>query len=141
MNEYFWQLAEKAAQCAADIGLVNIDPKWIYSQWAHETADFTSELCVNSHNLGGLTQSEPNGMPQPDGSYYYMQFSSYEEYADYFGHYLYYFKDGGIDQAGCLQEYISALKNSPSGAYFGDSLEIYLSGCEEIYAECFGEEP
>ena len=137
MNEYFWQLALRAAQVAAENGLGNIDSRWIYSQWAHETNNFTSAMCVDYKNLGGLTQTEPNDTPQPDGDYYYMQFGNYEDYADYFGRYLRYFIDGGINQASTLEEYITALKNSPSGAYFGDSLGNYLAGCEGFYAENF----
>lgn len=138
MNDYFYDLAKKAATAAANTGVTNLDPRWIYAQWCHETAEFTSAMCVQYKNLGGLTQVTPNDTPQPDGNYYYMQFDSYEDYADYFGRYLKGFIDGGIDQASTLEEYITALKNSPSGAYFGDSLENYLSNCERIYEECFG---
>lgn len=137
MNDYFWQLAQRAAQAAAERGLTNIDPRWIYAQWVHESDNFTSALAVDNHNLGGVTQSEPNDTPQPDGGNYYINFDSYEAYADYFGHYLHGFIDGGVDQATTLEEYITALKNSPSGEYFGDSLGNYLSDCERIYSECF----
>ena len=137
MNSYFWQLAQRAAQVAAANGLDNIDPRWIYSQWCHETAGFTSDLSVRYHNMGGLTQVTPNDIPQPDGDYYYMEFDTYEDYADYFGWYLTGFVDGGLDRAGTLEEYVTALKSSPSGAYFGDSLENYLAGCEGFYSENF----
>lgn len=33
-----------------------------------------------------------------------------------------------IDKASTLEDYVTALKISPSGAYFGDALENYLSG-------------
>lgn len=138
MNEYFYDLAKQAALAAANAGLLNLDPRWIYAQWCHETAGFTSAMCVDYKNLGGLTQVAPNDTPQPDGDYYYMQFDTYEEYAAYFGRYLKGFIDGGIDQASTLEEYITALKDSPSGAYFGDSLENYLTNCQQIYEECFG---
>lgn len=140
MNHYFYSLAHRAAQAAADEEITKIDPRWIYAQWVHESNNFTSQLAAENHNLGGLTQEEANDSPQPDGSCYYINFVSYEDYADYFGHYLRYFVDGGIDQATNLTEYITALKNSPSGAYFGDSLENYLSDCQEIYAENFPEQ-
>lgn len=139
MNEYFYSLAQRATQVATDNGLSNIDARWIYSQWTHETEEYTSDMCVDYKNLGGLTQLTPNDTPQPDGAYWYMQFETYEDYADYFGKYLRGFIDGGIDQATTLEEYVTALKNSPSGAYFGDSLENYLSNCERIYNENFGD--
>lgn len=137
INSYFYALSQRAAQAAADKGLTNIDPRWVYAQWVHESNSFTSALAVDNHNLGGLTQSTPNDTPQPDGNYYYINFASYEDYADYFGRYLHGFIDGGVDQATTLEEYITALKISPSGEYFGDSLENYLSDCERIYAENF----
>lgn len=138
MNDYFYGLAQRASQAAADKGVTNIDPRWIYSQWIHESDNFTSALAIDNHNLGGVTQSEPNDTPQPDGGNYYINFASYEDYADYFGHYLYGFIDGGVDKATTLEEYITALKNSPSGEYFGDSLENYLSDTQRIYNENFG---
>lgn len=138
MNDYFYGLSKVAVQAATEKGLTNIDHNWIYSQWVHESDNFTSELAVDNHNLGGVTQSEPNDTPQPDGGNYYINFASYEDYATYFGHYLHGFIDGGVDKATTLEEYITALKNSPSGEYFGDSLENYLSDCQRIYNENFG---
>lgn len=137
MNKYFVELAKRAAAAAAENEMPNIDWRWIYSQWVHESDNFTSTLAIDNHNLGGVTQAEPNDTPQPDGSCYYINFASYEDYADYFGRYLRGFIDGGVDDATTLAEYITALKNSPSGEYFGDSLENYLSDCERIYNENF----
>lgn len=136
MNEYFWQLAQRAAAVAAERGL-NVDPRWIYAQWVHETGNFSSELSDQYHNLGGLTQTEPNDTPQPDGANYYMQFDSYEDYADYFGKYLTFYQEDGIYDARTMEDYVTALKH---GGYFGDSLENYLSDCQGIYDECFGNE-
>ena len=138
INDYFYKLAKRSAQAAADKGVLNVDPRWIYAQWIHESNDFTSALAVDNHNLGGVTQSEPNDTPQPDGGNYYINFASYEDYADYFGHYLHGFIDGGVDRAQTLEQYITALKNSPSGEYFGDSLENYVTDCQRIYNENFG---
>lgn len=136
MNDYFYNLATVASQIATEYDL-QIDPRWIYCQWVHESSDFTSDLAVSNHNLGGLTQVSYNDTPQPDGDFYYINFPTYEDYARYFGNYLHYFIDGGLDTATTLEEYITALKNSPSGAYFGDSLENYISNCERIYNETF----
>lgn len=137
INQYFYDLAIRATKAAADKGLTNIDPNWIYAQWVHESTNFTSELAVDNHNLGGVTQSDPNDTPQPDGGCYYINFDSYESYADYFGHYLHGFVDGGVDQATTLGEYITALKLSPSGEYFGDDLDTYLADCQRIYDGLF----
>lgn len=138
INEYFYGLAEVAVDSAVSKGIANIDPRWIYSQWVHESQEFSSRLAIKNHNLGGLTQEEPNDSPQPDGNCYYIIFDSFESYADYFGRYLRYFKDSGVDYATTLEEYIVALKNSPSGAYFGDDLDDYLSDCQRIFEENFG---
>jgi hypothetical protein len=138
VNKYFYGIAQIAAQSAAENkGLTNIRPEFLYCQFYHETGGFTSELQASNHNLGGLTQAEPNDSKQPDGNCYYMNFDSFEDYGIYFGKYLGGFVDGGIDQATTLEEYVTALKNSPSGAYFGDSLENYLNGCQAVWNECF----
>jgi hypothetical protein len=137
INEYFAGIACIAAESASKKkGLCNINWRWIYCQFAHETGLFTSELQASNHNLGGLTQEEENDTPQPDGPYYYMNFNTFEEYGDYFGRYLGYYVSDGIDQATTLEEYIIALKK---GKYFSDSLETYIRRCREIYTDCFGE--
>lgn len=132
-NEYFYSLAERAAQKAAEYGLT-IDPRWIYAQWCHETGGFTSELQASNHNLGGLTKSQPNETPQPDGNMYYMNFATFEDYADYFGWYIAQYQVDGIYEAQTLEEYVTALCN---GGYFGDSLENYLAGTTAAYEEAF----
>lgn len=132
LNEYFYGLAQRAAELAG----APIRPEWIYSQWVHETGNFTSDLCVNYHNLGGLTQTEPNDTPQPDGNCYYMQFDSYEAYADYFGRYLRYYVEDGIYDSQNLYDYLAALKH---GGYFGDDLDAYYADCQQICIDNFGD--
>ena len=131
INEYFYELAKVSAEIAGE----PIKPEWIYSQWSHESGNFNSELADGYHNLGGLTQEEPNDTPQPDGSFYYMQFDSYEDYADYFGRYLRLYREDGLYDSTCIDDYVVALKN---GKYFGDSLDDYLADCKRILEENFG---
>jgi hypothetical protein len=120
-NKCFYELAKRSS----DIVGFPVQPLWIYAQWRHETDNFTSDLCVNYYNLAGLTQKSVNDTPQPDGSLYYMQFSSYHEFAEYFGRYLCLFAEDGILDAYTLDDYAAALKH---GGYFGDSLENYIGG-------------
>ena len=131
MNQYFFDLAKRAAEIAGE----PIKPEWIYCQFAHETANFTSDLCVEYKNLGGLCQTQPNDTPQPDGDLYYMQFDSFEAYADYFGRYLRLYREDGIYESQSLADYVAALKH---GGYFGDSLENYLFGTHAVYIAEFG---
>lgn len=135
IDNYFYSLAEKSAEIANGYTEEEpIKPEWIYCQFYHETAGFSSELCTTYHNLGGITQDTPNGLDQPDGSLWYRVFDSYEDYAEYFGKYLHYYEEDGIYEANTLEEYVEALK---SGGYFGDTLENYIAGCEAAYEESF----
>lgn len=95
---------------------------------------FKSDLAISNNNFGGLTQEEPNDTPQPDGTCYYMAFSSPEAYAQYFGKYLHYYREDGIYNSENIDDYITALKK---GGYFGDSLERYLTNVKRIYEENF----
>ena len=133
INEQCWKLAELANASARNVGLTNLQTEWIYAQFLHESKGMTSKLAVENRNLGGLTQQEPNGdeNKQPDGSYWYKVFDSYEIYAVYFGGYLRYYEDGsGVQNATTKNEYLTALKDSPSGAYFGATLEEYITGTD-----------
>lgn len=121
MNAYFYELAKRSAEIAGE----PIKAEWIYSQWAHETGEFASELCMQYHNLGGLCQTTPNDLPQPDGALWYMEFHSFESYAEYFGRYLRLYAPDGIYNCCNLEDYVVALKR---GGYFGDTLENYLAG-------------
>lgn len=128
INQYYWGLAQRAAAIAG------LPAEWIYSQWVHETGNFSSDLCIEYNNLGGVTQVQPNDTPQPDGNCYYMQFASPEAYADYFGWYLTQYAEDGIYQATSIAEYAEALKH---GGYFGDTLENYIAGMAAACKEAF----
>jgi len=133
VNDYFLGLAQQASE------ICGIDYRWIYSQWVHESTNvdtgvpFESELAIDNHNLAGLTQFEDNGCPQPDGRFYYINFPTYEAYANYFGRYIKKYYPETLS-AQTIPEYAEALKN---GQYFGDTLENYISGMENAFKEAF----
>ena len=110
----------EAQRIAKDL---NIDPTIIYGQWYHESGGFSSKLAMENCNLGGLTQTTPNGEEnkQPDGGNYYMKFNSIHDYAEYFK------RVWGPDIKGVssAEQYASNLKRE---GYYGDSYENYVSG-------------
>lgn len=130
INEYYWNLAQKAGEISG------LPAEWIYAQWVHETGNFTSDMCTQYNNLGGLTQTEPNDTPQPDGNCFYMQFPTPEDYAEYFGKYLRLYASDGIFQAESIPGYVAALCR---GGYFGDTVENYSRGMIAAYQEAFEE--
>ena len=138
INQYCYRLAELANQTANSIGIINLQTDWLYAQFMHESDGMTSKLAIENHNLGGLTQETPNGdeNKQPDGAYWYKKFDSYESYSVYFGAYLKGFMDGsGVQNATTKNEYLTALKDSPSGMYFTASLEEYITGTDYWLAQ------
>ncbi len=130
VDEEFFRLAQVAAGVAGE----PIRPEWVYCQWCHESAGFTSALAAANHNLSGLCQTEPNDTPQPDGDQYYMNFPTFEDFASYFGKYLGYYREDGIYDARTVDDYVTALKH---GGYFGDSLENYLASVKRFMEEYF----
>lgn len=128
INFRYYRYACMAARLAGK----NINPDWIYAQWAHETNNFTSDLCLLLNNCAGLTQLSENAYPQPDGNLYYMCFDCLSDFADYFGSYLGYYEIDGIFDAYSLHDYIAALHR---GGYFTDTFENYMEGVEFYYAE------
>ena len=129
INERYWELAQQAANISG------LPAEWIYAQLVHETAGFTSELCIDHNNLGGITQEEPNDLPQPDGELWYRHFNTPEDYADYFGRYLRLYREDGIYEAATIPEYAAALHR---GEYFGDTVDNYAAGMLAAYKEAFG---
>ena len=117
-------IAAQAYKEAIMLGtMYDINSVLIYGQWYHETGGFTSDLMKEAWNLGGITQEEPNDLPQPDGSLYYMRFSSLHEYAAYFGrHWL---DDAEIKGTQDAETYCRYLKKY---SYFGDDFNVYLNG-------------
>lgn len=129
VKQPYWEAAQISA------GISGGDAKLIYAQFSHETGNFTSELCLQYNNLAGVTQVEPNDLPQPDGSFYYMKFDSLDAWARYFGKFIRLF-DGAVE-ATTIEEYATALKE---GGYFGDTLENYIDGMTSAYDEAFKED-
>jgi len=137
-NDYVYSLAGIAVNAACTVGITNLQTDWVYAQFMHESDGMTSALAVQNHNLGGLTQTEPNGdeNKQPDGAYWYMAFPDYETYAKFFGRYLKGYEDGsGVQNATTKNEYLTALKDSPSGMYFTANLEEYITGTDYWLAQ------
>lgn len=143
-------LDERMMDCARQASLTcGVPAEWIYSQWAHESTNvtpgspfyglpFKSDLAVEQNNFGGLTQEEENDTPQPDGNYFYMKFSSPEEYAAYFGRYIKkYFPTAA--KASTIQEYVHLLKYGEDYVYYGDDEEVYLNGTLKVLTAEFPE--
>ncbi len=106
-----------------------IPATFIYAQMAHETGGFKSELALKHNNFGGVTQVTPNGLDQPDGSNYYMNFGSPDEFAEYYGNYLSKYAEDGIYEATTIDQYANALKR---GGYYGDTVENYAAGMKHF---------
>ena len=127
VQEPYWEAAQVAA------GISGAKAELLYAQFAHETGNFTSELCREYNNLAGVTQVEPNDLPQPDGQFYYMKFDDLSHWARYFGKFIRLF-DGAVE-AQTIEEYATALKNE---GYYGDTLENYIEGMQSAYDKAFG---
>lgn len=106
MNGY--EIANGISQRLKDMYGENLAPSLIYAQLSHETGGFTSELATKHHNYGGVTQTTPNGLAQPDGSNYYMNFDSDESFMDYMAGYLYKYKEDGLFDAYDARSYATA---------------------------------
>lgn len=122
----YWQAAQVSG------GISGISPILLFCQWAHETALFTSELCREYNNLAGVTQVEPNDLPQPDGSFFYMKFRDLSHWARYFGKFIRLFD--GVEEAESIADYAQALK---AEGYYGDTVENYIDGMNHAYRVCF----
>lgn len=123
--DHMWALAN---WCASK---TNVDAKLIYGQWYHESGGFTSDLCKQNYNFGGMTQAEPTGDPsdkQPDGNFWYMHFGNPEEWAEYFANYLNKYMDSpSVAGMTNVSDYANALK---SNSYYGASVSEYIKGIE-----------
>ena len=119
-NDMAKEAWSEAQRIAKDL---NVDPTIIYGQWYHESGGFSSKLAMENRNLGGLTQTTPNGAEnkQPDGGNYYMVFKSIRDYAEYFK------RIWGPDIKGVSSAEQYALKLKQEG-YYGDSYQNYVAG-------------
>lgn len=118
-EQKMWELAKMVG------AKTGIDPRYIYAQWYHESAGFTSRLARENYNFGGMTQVEPNGEEnkQPDGSNYYMVFDSPEDWANYYADYI--VKYHGLENAQSSYEFATILRN---GGYYTASVDEYNAG-------------
>lgn len=130
VNEHYWSIAKQVANWAG-----GLNSRIIYCQLHHETGGFTSELCTQFHNLAGVTQTEPNDLGQPDGQYFYKQFDTDEDFAQWFGKYLRLYMEDGLFDATDIQTYAEAIKR---GGYYGDTVENYVAGMKAAYMGAWG---
>ena len=107
--------------------------EWIYRQWAHESAYFSSQLARENNNFGGLTQVEWNGddNKQPDGNNYYREFKNFHEYAEA---YVQDFIDlyEGQESVHDLASFAHYLKDN---GYYGADEADYLAAMESVDME------
>jgi hypothetical protein len=117
----------------------------IFGQWYQETAadgNFgTSPLAKEDFNLGGLTQTQDNGIKQPDGGNYYRHYNSYKEFAEsYIKHFigLYEPPPGGVINT--PEEYAHWLKQN---GYYGAPEAEYAAGIRrgmELFYKMYPQE-
>ncbi|MBR1646009.1 MAG: glucosaminidase domain-containing protein, partial [Selenomonadaceae bacterium] len=129
-QNHIWQMAQYASRRAKEKYNYDIPPELIYKQWAHESgANFDdNKILADVHNFGGLTQTEPNDLPQPEGGNFYRKFANDEEYAyayidDFIKHYP------EINGVKSEREFAEVLK---SYGYYGDTVENYTAGMEGV---------
>ena len=86
MQNHMWRLAQYASRIAKQNYNFDIPPHLIYKQWAHESgANFDANKDLYPvHNYGGLTQTEPNELPQPESNStnFYRKFNNDRDYAN-----------------------------------------------------------
>ena len=112
--------------------------EFVYRQWAHESAYFSSQLARENNNFGGLTQEEWNGDDnlQPDGNNYYREFRNFHEYAEA------YVKDfinlyEGQENVRDLASFAHYLKLN---GYYGADERDYLAAMENVEMESIDDE-
>jgi Mannosyl-glycoprotein endo-beta-N-acetylglucosaminidase len=101
----------------------------IFSQWAHETGDFTNRGSTQLNNLAGI--NVPGGKGQD-----YRKFDSLEEFGNY---YTYLMRKSGpyssARNAKTPEQFAAALK---AGGYYGDSESNYAAGLRSKESKYFG---
>lgn len=119
-----WQEAQWVEQ------QTGIPAEYVYRQWAHESANFESQLARENNNLGGLTQSEPNGEEnkQPDGGNYYRKYNNLHEYAEsYVRDFIN--KYDGKENVKSMEDFVNFLHNN---GYFTADPQEYLAAMEKF---------
>jgi len=121
-SEKMWAIANWVSQ------KIGMKPEFAFGQWYHESGGFGSQLARENYNFGGMTQSTPNGAEnkQPDGSNYYMQFDSPEQWGEYYAKYINKLDNpDAVKKATNVAEFAQALKNE---GYYGASVGEYING-------------
>lgn len=109
------QARTAALRAGADLG---IDPKLIFEQWQHESANFSSRISKEMNNFGGIRKP---------GSLDYRNFDSVDDYEKYYVSLLRNkrYTSQGILKAKTEEEFAGSLKR---GGYYEDSYDHYVQG-------------
>ena len=120
--EPYWSMAARSAAKA------NVPTEWVYAQWRFESGDFTSYICTNYYNAGGLKKfREYSKDPE------WQSFENWDDFVNYYGWYITQYS--GSSTCKTFGEYMKCLKD---GGYFEEPLDIYSSRCA---AKLDGEDP
>jgi len=132
LNDHYFQCSKITES------LCSISCRWIYSQWVHESANFTNWGATQAHNLAGIKQFKDQpawftgDATSPEGDNYQV-FDSDEAFAIYFAHYLSLYRDDGIYEAKTLADYAMALHH---GGYYGNMPGMTEAESIQNYADC-----
>ena len=112
----YWEAAQKVSAGAG------VPAEWIYAQWAHESADFSSSLATQDNNFGGIKYCGYDGQPKTDTGGY-QHFKDLDQYAEYFIKHLN--NSDGVKSCQTPEQYVQCMKDND---YFEDSVEKYTEG-------------
>lgn len=107
--EPYWGLAGVSAAKA------KVPQEWIYASWMLETGSFTSTLCLEYYNLGGLKKFRDYSRDAT-----WQSFESLDDFTNYYGWYITQYP--GSSTCKNVDEYLQCLKD---GGYFQESIDYY----------------
>jgi hypothetical protein len=114
--------ADQARELAKRVSeKTGISADWIFAQWAHETAYFTSNVFRKYHNLAGIRAGGQ-----------YQDFSSLSDSADRYAQILSLPRYSSARQARTMDDFAFGLK---SGGYYEDSYSNYSRGMQRYQGQ------
>lgn len=116
-------IAEQAKALAQQVGAqINVPSDIVYSQWQHETGNFTNRGATSLNNLGGIR------LP---GSKEYRSFDSLQGFADYYAKQIKRNYQGAMGSKD-VDGFATGLHNGRIGSYFEAPLKDYENGMKRF---------
>lgn len=129
-DNYASDLFNQLTGSGVDAGQANLIASFALAQARHESADFTSDVFVNTNNAIGYKKFIGSEWQSDGGLSGYNGYAVFPSLGNCAGEHVAWILRHNIENTQTITDYVNAVK---AAGYFEDTVSNYLNGCTSYY--------